>query len=346
MRKLRLGIIGCGEITRFMSVFAKLNKNIQVVGFYARNIEKARRYASYFRNASAYDDYVEMARNLQMDAVYIALPHHLHFPVMQEYITRGIHVLCEKPAARHFTEANEALNLARECKVKIGVNYQYRYDKACYRMAKASRNGDLGKLHYGICNIPWSRSNEYFQKSQWHAQWEKSGGGTLITHGSHGLDLLLWSFGLTPVQAAGFSSQQKFFHTEVEDLCMGILELENGSLLQVTSSMVAMPEQPAMVKIYGSKGTAICTFRELFSSVNFIKTSVPNYTPEVRGVHAMGRSLEAFRQWVVKGKPYYCSLENVAGVLASIEAIYESSHSQVKTEVRKGDFDNYGGEIL
>ncbi len=345
MRKLRLGIIGCGEITKFMSVFAKLNINIQLVGFYDRKIEKARRYASYFREASAYDDYILMARNLPMDAVYIALPHHLHYPVMREYISQGIHVLCEKPAARNFEEANEALDLARGYNVKIGVNYQYRYDKACYRMAKAARNGDLGKLYYGICNIPWSRSDQYFQKSKWHAEWEKSGGGTLITHGSHGLDLLLWSFGKRPVRAAGFSAQQKFIQTEVEDLCMGTLELENGSLLQITSSMIAMPEQPAQVKIYGSKGTAICSFREIFSKVNFVKTSVPNYIPQVQGVHAMGRNLEAFRQWVVNDKPYYCSLENVAGGLASIEAIYESSHSHVKTEVRKGNFENYGGEI-
>ncbi len=324
MNKLGLGVIGCGEIAKFMMVFARLNPKVRILGFTDLNLDKAQKFASYFRGARAFTDYREMVDSLPLDAAYIALPHHLHYPVMKELIPRKIPVFCEKPITSKLDDALEITQLAREHNVKVGVNYQYRYDKSCYRMAMAAQKGDLGELYFGTCLIPWHRKEKYFLNSKWHAHREQSGGGTLITQGSHGLDILLWSFGYKPVRALGVSTRAKFAGIGVEDLCMGIVELENGALLQINSSMVANPEQPVSINIFGSKGTAQYTGGIVFSRVKFLKARVPPYKPNAGGIHPLARSLEAFRRWVIHDAPYHNKAEDTLPVLSTITAIYES----------------------
>lgn len=333
MKKLRLGVIGCGEITRFMLLMAKLNRNVIIAGCADINTEKAGKYAAYFRGAKAYGDYKDMLHSADIDAVYIALPHNLHYPIIKELINRGIHIFCEKPITANMEDAREITALAREHKVKLGINYQYRYDKACYRMVRAAQNGDLGRLYYGICNIPWCRDESYFTKSKWHRYREEAGGGTLITQGSHGLDILLWAFEAKPVSALGVTRRAKFTDVEVEDLCMGTVGLEDGSLLQINSSMIANPEQPLTITIYGSKGTAVYTGRQFSSGVKFSGVKVPHYKPGTAGIHALARNLEAFRKWVLSDAPYHNKAEDAIPVLAAIMAIYRSAETKQSEKI-------------
>lgn len=324
--KMRLGVIGCGEITKFMLVMAKLNRKIQITGCADIDIKRSRKYASYFKGAKAYDNYKAMIHSQDMDAVYLAVPHYLHYPMMKELISSGVHVLCEKPVATTLEDGTEIAKLAKTYGIKVGINYQYRYDKACYRMAAAARNGDLGELYYGLCNIPWHREEKYFTQSKWHSSKEQAGGGTLITQGSHALDILLWSFGSRPVRVIGITGQKKFSSVEVEDLCMAIVELDNGCFLQLTSSMIASSEQPFTIDIYGSKGTAKYSGK-LFSKTKFLQVDVPKYRLGAAGAHALGKSLEAFRKWVVLDSPYHNTVEDALSVLATVLAIYRSAQT-------------------
>lgn len=332
MKKLRMGVIGCGDITKYMLYFMKLNSNLQVVGCADIQIEKARKYASLCKGATAFRDYQEMIRTLAPDAVYLAVPHYLHYPIMQVLIENGIHVLCEKPVTTMLEDALAVTASAKAHGVKVGVNYQYRYDKACYRMAAAAWNGDLGDLYYGTCNIPWYRNEQYFHQSKWHASHVHAGGGTLITQGSHALDILLWSFGAKPARAFGVARQVKFTGVEVEDTAMGIVELTNGCVIQITSSMAAYPEQSVAINLYGSKGTAIYRGPN-FSRVRFHKARVPRYSLGVGGIHSLGRSLEAFRRWVVLDIPYHTAAEDAIPVLACVLAMYRSTKTQQAEEI-------------
>jgi len=64
------------------------------------------------------------------------------------------------------------------------------------------------------------------------------------------------------------TGQRVFTDVEVEDLAMGIIEMEDGRLVEVSSSMIAVPSRPVQIEVYGSKGTAIYTGLKL-KSQNF-----------------------------------------------------------------------------
>jgi UDP-N-acetyl-2-amino-2-deoxyglucuronate dehydrogenase len=326
----RLAVVGCGEIARYVAFLARLNRRIRLVACCGRTQADAERFAARFRIPRACADYGAMLEREALDAVYLAVPHDLHFDMVGAAVKAGLPVLVEKPITRTLEDGQRIVRLAREAQAKVGVNYQYRYDAGCYALAMAARQGALGKLHYGRCNVPWHREPDYFEQGPWRGQLARAGGGTLITQGSHALDVLLWALGSPPRAAVGWTAQRTFTQVGVEDLALGVVELENGALAQITSSMIATPEQAVTVEVYGDEGTALYRSHP-FPHVRFLGKRrgprVPKARTPVWGLHALQRSLEAFRAWVVEGRPYLTPVEEALPVLAAISAIYRSARS-------------------
>ena len=331
-----LAVVGCGEIARYVAFLARLNRRIRLVACCGRTQADADGFAARFRIPCAYADYQVMMDREALDAVYLAVPHDLHFDMVRTAVEVGLPVLVEKPITRTLEEGQQIVRLAQEAQVKVGVNYQYRYDAGCYALAMAARQGALGKLHYGRCNVPWHREPDYFEQGPWRGQLARAGGGTLLIQGSHALDVLLWAMGSPPRVALGWTARRTFTQVGVEDLALGVVELESGALAQVTSSMIATPEQAVTVEVYGEEGTARYASHP-FPHVRFLGKRrgprVPHARPPAWGLHALQRSLEAFRAWVVEGRPYLTPAEEALPVLAAISAIYRSARSGQKEPV-------------
>jgi predicted dehydrogenase len=330
---LRLAIAGCGEIAGWMAFLSRLNRRIRLVACCDRTLPKAQSFAARFRIPNAYADYGAMLREEALDAVYLAVPHDLHLAMAGEAIVAGRPMLVEKPIAHTLAEGQEIVRQARAAKVPVGVNYQYRYDRGCYALAQAARQGDLGQLYYGRCNVPWHREAAYFEQGPWRADPARAGGGTLLTQGSHALDLLLWAAASPPRAAICMTARSRFPQAQVETVALGTIELENGALLQVSSSMVARPEQAVTLELYGERGTALYSNRPL-PHARFRGQRVKRRRPPGRGLHALQRSLEAFRAWVMEGRPYLTPAEEALPVLAAVEALYRSSRSGKKETIR------------
>jgi UDP-N-acetyl-2-amino-2-deoxyglucuronate dehydrogenase len=216
--------------------------------------------------------------------------------------------------------------------VKLAVNYQYRYDAACFRLARAVQSGQIGEVRYGRINIPWHRERNYFEGSAWHKTIVQAGGGTLITQGSHFLDVALWACRSRPVSATGMTARRVFKDVEVEDLAMGIVELENGALIEICSSMAAAREKATSLEIYGSKATASYTDRP-FPQTRIAGTRVTTERVPIFGVHALQRSIEGFRRWVNGGERHLVTGRESLPVLSAVEAIYRSANQGQKLKV-------------
>ena len=331
-KKMRVAIVGCGDIARFTAIGFIINNGIRTVACVDKNIDRAKSFSRWFRIPNYFCDYCEMLKTIQPDAVYLAVPHILHRPMIKEALAAGLHVFCEKPITTNINDAIEICRLAKETDLKVGINYQYRYDKSCYAMAQAARSGELGEILYGRCNVPWHRTEKYFSMSPWHKSLETSGGGTLLTQGSHALDVLLWTCGKTPLRASGMTAKKCFKDVEVEDLAMATIELESGVLIQAVSSMVAASEQKVTIDVYGSKATALYSG---FSSpkVRFIGARPPQYRVPAKGLHALFRCIEGFRAWVMEERPFLTPAAQSLPVLAAIEAVYKSAATGKTEEI-------------
>jgi predicted dehydrogenase len=333
---LRLGIVGCGDIAGYTALFARLNRRISLLACCDSSTEKVQTFARRHKIPAAYNRYEELLERESLDAVYLAVPHHLHFSLAQAAIQAGLHIFIEKPITRTLVEALALAELAEQAQIHLGVNYQYRYDFGCYALAQAARRGDLGVIHTARCNIPWHRETAYFQQAGWHASLETAGGGSLLTQGSHMLDVALWALGGRPKTAIGYTTRRIFKYVEVEDLAHGLVEMQDGALVQISSSMVANPEQALTIELYGEYATAIYTDRPL-PHVTFKGRRIKKALPPVWGLHALQRSLEGFRAWVMEDRPYLTPARQAIPALATVEAIYRSAKTGCRESIQLGE---------
>jgi len=143
------------------------------------------------------------------------------------------------------------------------------------------------------------------------------------------LDVVLWALGSQPAFANGQIAQRIFTDVEVEDLAMGTIEMSDGALVQICTAMIAKPEQAIRVEVYGQEGTAVYQDKP-FPSVRFHGLRVQKQRPPHGGVHALQRSLEGFRAWVLDQQPYLTSASQALPVLAVVEALYQSAQTGCK----------------
>jgi UDP-N-acetyl-2-amino-2-deoxyglucuronate dehydrogenase len=326
MKKTRFAIVGCGDVAGDIGLIGRLNRKLQVVACVDTDKTKAERFAKKYKIPRVYTDYDTLLDSGELDVVYLAVPHFLHHPMILKAVKKGLHVFCEKPIAHTLDSAIDLCRQVKDLNSKIGVNYQYRYDKACYALAKAAHKGELGEIYYIRCNVPWFRKETYFDSSTWHASKEQSGGGTLITQASHMVDVALWIINSRPEKVTGLSRRKKFKEVEVEDLFMGTIVTENDCQIELCTSMVATPERCITMEVYGSKGTGIYK-GHFFPKVTFLGPKIKKEKPPVGGLHAMVGSLEGFRRWIVGEMDYEMPIQKSLEALATVDALYRAAES-------------------
>jgi len=337
MKKLRLGVVGCGDIAGFTALVSRLVPQVRLCACCDVNEERARKFAKRHGIPQVFTDPTELLKQADIEAVYLAVPHFLHYQMILDAIEADKAVLVEKPLARTLPEGEELVGIIQQRGVKVGVNYQYRYDSGCHAMARAIQKGDLGRIHSIRINVPWHRTQQYFEAAQWHKTIAQAGGGTLITQGSHFLDVALWALGEPPVSAMGYTATHGF-DVEVDTLAHGIVETRS-SLVSITSSMAAAKEQAVTIEAYGELGTAIYCNMPMpnvrFPGVKVHKERLPGF-----GVHALQRSLSGFSNWVLDGKPFLTPAASSLPVLAAVDAIYRSAATGQKEFITRLTTDN------
>lgn len=336
MNKLSIAIVGCGDIANFTALVSRLVPWVRLAACCDVNVERVKAFASRQHIPKFYTDYKELLAQSSADAIYLAVPHSLHYEMILAGLKAGKAIFVEKPITRTLDEGQKLLgSLGSQ---KVGVNYQYRYERCCYAMGRAIQAGALGKVYSIRINIPWHRTQAYFDGAPWHRTIAQAGGGTLITQGSHFLDLALWALGEMPVSAMGYTASPGF-DVEVDTLAHGIVETARGTLINITSTMAAAREQAVMIEVYGERGTAI--YRNLpIPSLKFRGVHVRKELPPESGVHALQSSLAGFANWILKDRPYLTPAASSLPVLAAVDGIYRSAGTGQKIHIENLGIDN------
>jgi UDP-N-acetyl-2-amino-2-deoxyglucuronate dehydrogenase len=331
---ITIGTLGCGEIACEFKVFFKMIKNARFVAATDIDVKRARKISG---KDHSYTDINKMFENEDFDVLYIATPHYLHKKHIKLAFEHGRHVFCEKPVGISIQDAREIYKITHKYPdLKLGFNYQYRYDQNCFELVSGLKEEILGDIYYANCNVYFSREEQYFRNSYWRGFKKYAGGGTLLTHASHILDLIIWAFG-EPKSVMGKIKTTKFTQIDVEDLGFGIIEFENGILAQINSSMIVNPPMESTkalseLIVFGQYGLAKCELTvpsslQWYGIEDFSCDSLSCYSPYIAG------SLEAFADWVLHEKPYLNTIEESTKVLCLISALYKSSETGKEEKV-------------
>src|SRR5439155_17185835 len=93
----------------------------------------------------SYEQYDEMLKSGEVDAVYIALPNSLHAEYSIRAAQAGVHVLVEKPMALTEEQCERMALAARDADVKLMVAYRLHFERANLEAIEVARSGRIGE---------------------------------------------------------------------------------------------------------------------------------------------------------------------------------------------------------
>jgi predicted dehydrogenase len=192
---LRWLVVGVGEIAlkRVLPAIAEEARS-RLAGVVTRDPAKAEPLG-----VPAFAGMEEALRNGDVDAVYVASPVFLHAPQTIEALRHGRHVLCEKPMAMNWSQAQKMVEAAAQSGRTLGVSYYRRTYPKVHRAMELIEQGVIGlpvmafaSCHSGMPSDP--------KRQAWMLDPAQAGGGPLYDIGSHRIDLMNYVFGV-PQQA-------------------------------------------------------------------------------------------------------------------------------------------------
>ena len=150
MRKqVRYAVVGLGHIAQVavLPAFANARRNSKLVGLVSGDPVKLKAMSEKYgaTRLCAYDQYDELLKSGEIDAVYIALPNSMHCDYAVRAAQAGVHVLCEKPMAVTEEECERMARAAREGGVRLMVAYRLHFERASLEAVEMLRAGRIGE---------------------------------------------------------------------------------------------------------------------------------------------------------------------------------------------------------
>jgi predicted dehydrogenase len=238
--RLRIGIVGAGPVTWKYHLGAVRGVPEVLAEFIVDvDADKAKSFAERngFRRFGSSHEQLFGA----IDLAIVALPNHLHAPVSVDLLSRGIHVLCEKPMARTPAECQAMADAARRSGALLAIGHNRRF-RDHLRMTKdfCDRGiiGQITRIHAEEGSASdWQRSPAYFDP-------KSSGGGALMDVGIHALDLIRWIAG--EFEEVGYKGDGT--PTRAEDEAEMTFRLKNGATGRVVASRTRELEQRLLIE--------------------------------------------------------------------------------------------------
>lgn len=265
MEKVRLGIIGLGNIGKYHADYLQ-NKKVSRCELVAvcDAVAPLDRYAPL----KIFNDGEAIIRSGEVDAVIIATPHFQHTTLGIAALNAGVHAMVEKPISSHKADAERLIAASlKNPKVVFSGMFQMRTEPRYQKVQKLIQAGDLGEIvRINWINTDWYRTEAYYASGGWRATWKGEGGGVLLNQCLHNLDTLQWLVGM-PRRVRGFCQLGRFHQIEVEDNVTAYLEWANGATGVFVSSTGEAPGTNRF-EIAGTRGRLVMENNKLLFTRN------------------------------------------------------------------------------
>ncbi len=124
---LAVAIAGCGYFSRFHQDAWSRMEDVRVVGVADRDAGKREAAAALFAGARGFDDAEQMLDAVRPDLIDIVTPPATHRALVQAAARRGVKMICQKPLAPTFDEAQEIVAIADRADAMLAVHENFRF---------------------------------------------------------------------------------------------------------------------------------------------------------------------------------------------------------------------------
>ncbi|MFW5689554.1 MAG: Gfo/Idh/MocA family protein [Spirochaetota bacterium] len=245
MNTVRWGILAPGRIAhKFATGLAGL-PDAKLVAVGSRSLDRAQEFATQYGAERAHGSYEDLARDPDVDAIYVATPHNYHRDAVILCAENGKAVLCEKPFAVNAGETQLMIDAARTNDVFLMEAMWTRFLPAWQQIKRWIDAGEIGEVR--LIN------STFAFRSEWNPEGRllnpALAGGGLLDVGVYVTSAAYWVTGAEPVDVV---SQAHIGETGVDEQAAFVFRYGNGALAMLGCGVRTNARH--VFTIYGTEG--------------------------------------------------------------------------------------------
>ncbi len=244
-----VAILGAGNIARQMAKTLRLMKargdKVELYAVGSRDKARAEAFAQAEGFAKTYGSYGELLRDDGVDLVYIATPHSHHGEQIEQCVTHGKAVLCEKAFTATAAQAERALALAKEKGVLVTEAIWTRYVPMRRMLDELLASGAIGTPRVLTANLGYT----IYDKER--IRRPELAGGALLDVGVYVLNFAAMVFG---TQVERMESSVRLMDTGVDMQESITLHYPDGRMAELMATAACNTSRRCW--IYGDQGCA------------------------------------------------------------------------------------------
>jgi predicted dehydrogenase len=341
MAKIRIGIIGTGNISHsHMDGYRQLGQ-VEVVAACDINRDRVKAYAKQYGIPHVFTDYNEMLEMKDIDAVSVCTWNNVHAAASIAALRAGKHVLCEKPLSMTVAEAEAIGQEAEKANRLLMVGFVMRFEQKAMLLHDWIKAGHFGQIYYAKAAYLRRAGNP----GGWFADKTRSGGGPLIDLGVHIIDIGHYLMGKPALATASGATFNKLGYREnlkgvsrytasdaagvsdVEDMAVAFLRFADGSVMEVeTSYSQHIGEDTFTFECFGTKGGfSYEPELKVYSEMeNYLVDLKPKLAPEDDAA-SFRREIAHFADCAAGKASCVSPAADGVGIMRILCAIYESA---------------------
>lgn len=254
-QNIGFALIGCGNIAqKYCSVIQNHVGKASLVAVCDLDKQKAQLLGEKY-NIPWFVSSDEMMLQLgeEINVLAILTPSGYHCQNVLELIGYGKHLCVEKPMSLTLEDADQMITACEKANVHLFVVNQNRFNMPIQKLKEAIANNRFGKLTMGNVRLRWSRSQSYYNQSNWRGTWALDG-GVFANQTYHFVDLLQWLMG--DVERVFAKGVTRLANIEAEDTGVAVLQFKNGALGTIEATTATIPaSQEVSLTVVGQNGT-------------------------------------------------------------------------------------------
>ena len=243
-KTINWGILGLGNIANNFAHDLILMPNGKLHGVASRSLDKAKQFSQKYSATRYYGSYEELAKDPEIDVVYIATPHVFHFENTMMCLQEGKSVLCEKPLGVNTNEVKIMIEEASSRNLFLMEALWTRFIPSTEKLLGLIKSKIIGDVKFMRADFGFkgdtNPNGRLFNRSL--------GGGSLLDIGIYPIYLSLLTLGIPN----DIKAMARISNTQVDSYCAMLFDYNNSEKAVLESTFEA--ETPTEAIIYGDKG--------------------------------------------------------------------------------------------
>jgi len=346
MKKLRVAVIGCGSIAKAAHLPAyQKAEGCEIAYLCDVLVERAEEAVAEY-GGSAVTDYRELLEKEDIDVVSVCTPNNVHARITIDFLKAGKHVLCEKPAARTYSEALEMQKAHHETGRILNIGVCNRFNSSVVRIKQLIDSGELGDIYHVYLSFRAHRSIPGLGGA--FTTKDIAGGGALIDWGVHFLDIVMYccgdpaprtvtgqTFSKLGCDIAGYTYTGMWAGPpvmdgvyDVDDSVTALIRTEGPVLTLHGAWAQNIGKEEMYIDFMGETGGVRLDYGAGFTQYTAKDGALLEIKPSFTMENMYEEEIKNFLDCVQTGKPSSASIDKAVLSSQILQAIYDSSESK------------------